>query len=188
VGDVGVRATGVHHHEQLVGRILGDDQVVQDAAVGRGKHRIAGLALAQAEDVSRHQPLDRGGRIRAGDRDLAHVGNIEEASGRARVQMLVQDPAWILDGHIPAREWHHAGPKLAMQAVERSGLDRFGQRDLRQTQDRSRNPDRVHPLCPVPESLHGTAPGHPDTASLPFGGPHVAASLQSASVFCGPSA
>ena len=62
--------------------------------------------------------LDRGQRVLAGDLDLAHVADVEDAGARPHGHVLVGD-ARVLDGHVPAGVRHHAGVGGAVTRVER---------------------------------------------------------------------
>jgi hypothetical protein len=57
----------------------------------------------------------------AGDLDLAHVADVEEPRARPHGHVLVGD-AGVLDGHVPAAEFDHAGAERAMPRVERGFL------------------------------------------------------------------
>ena len=82
-------AGGVDHQEQVVAAI-GEHQVVEDATLIIGEEPVALPPLAEAEHVHRDQPLQRRGgvgevaRLRP-QRDLAHVADIEQPRGAARV-------------------------------------------------------------------------------------------------------
>ena len=54
--EVDVLARGVDHQQQMVA-LVGDHQVVEDPAVGRGEQRVALPALLQPDHVDRHQRL-----------------------------------------------------------------------------------------------------------------------------------
>ena len=79
---------GVDDQEQVVGAAR-HHQVVADPAGVVGEEGVALLALGQADDVDRHQRLERGRRIVADQAQLAHVRDVEQAppprgSGDAR--------------------------------------------------------------------------------------------------------
>jgi hypothetical protein len=57
--------------------------------------------------VVRRDALDRGERVLAGDLDFPHVADVEHPRPLADGHVLGGDPR-VLDGHLPAAEWHHA--------------------------------------------------------------------------------
>ena len=79
------------------------------------QRRILRLPDLQLGGVVARDPLDGGQRVLAGDLDLAHVADVEQAGARAHGQVLVGD-AGILDGHVPAAERHHAGAERDVRA------------------------------------------------------------------------
>ncbi len=78
-------AGGVDHQKQVAAEIR-HHQVVEDAAGIIGELRVALPARRHAENVLRHQPLQRQGGVLdlAGfrpQRDLAHMRDVEQAGG-----------------------------------------------------------------------------------------------------------
>ena len=58
---------------------------------------------------------------------LAHVRDIEQPGGSARVQVLFQNASRVLHRHLVAGERHHLGAELHMQRMKRrSAQFRFG--------------------------------------------------------------
>jgi hypothetical protein len=76
----------------------------------------------------------------AGELDVAHVADIEDAGARPHCHVLVDDAAaqrsGIFNWHIPAVELHHPRAHLAVNGVQRSFSD--GRR-LNRGQDRPQN-------------------------------------------------
>ena len=93
MGEIVGLAAGVHHQEELAGFQRGDHQVVEDAAGLVGQQRVALPARLQAGDVAGHQRLQRRGGGGAGQRRLAHVGDVEQRRLGAAVQVLGQHAA-----------------------------------------------------------------------------------------------
>ena len=121
-------AGGVDHQQQVVADIR-DHQVVENAATLVGELRVALPARCDADDILRHQPLQRGGGVlnAAGfgaQRDLAHMRDVEQAGCLAGVQMFLHHAAWILHRHLIAGERHHPGPARKMQRVQRRAFQR----------------------------------------------------------------
>src|SRR3546814_3305724 len=99
VSDVGILAGGIDDHEEMIVAV-GDHQVVENAAILVGEEAVALAAGLQAEDVDRHERLERtagvADRAGSGAKDnLAHVGNVEKAGGRACLQMRLEDAGRI---------------------------------------------------------------------------------------------
>ena len=116
---VGVLAGRVDDQRQMIAAI-GDHQIVEDAAGRIREQRIALTILRDADNVSRHQLLERARRVgdRAGfrtQRNLSHMRHVEQAGGFARMQMLFENAQRILQRHRIAGERHHASAKLDMQ-------------------------------------------------------------------------
>ena len=120
----GARPVGGVDHEQEVVRsepvevgvvdgpppFVGEERVVGRA--GRERRRVVG------EDAAK-------GRLRPGppDAEPAHVGYVEEARAAPGGEVLGDDPAPVLDRHLPARELHHPAAVRPVPAVQR-GLPR----------------------------------------------------------------
>ena len=90
MGDVCVLAGRVDHQiEPVVGPRR--DQVVEDAAVIVGELGVAHGHGREAGDIPRHQALQRGGGAGAGEPELAHVRDVEEAGGGPCLRVLRHD-------------------------------------------------------------------------------------------------
>ena len=119
-------AGGVDHQKQMVAEIR-HHQIVEDAAIRVGELGVALPARRDRDDVLRHQPLQRERRILdlAGfgtERDLAHMGDVEQAGGAARMQMLLEHAGWVLHRHLVAGEGDHLAAARHMERVERGAL------------------------------------------------------------------
>ena len=125
VGDVGVLAAGVDDEEQVVGAPR-HHQVVEDAAGVVGEERVALLALGQADDVDRHQRLERGRGVVADQAQLAHVRDVEQRRRLAALAMLGEDAGRVRDRHVVAGERHHLRAELDVQRVQRRLQQRGG--------------------------------------------------------------
>ncbi len=160
-GDPGVvllNVAGVDDEEEVRGGQAVDEQVVDKRALRRQQARILRLPDLQLRGVVARDALHRRQRVPAGDLDLAHVADVEEAGARAHGHVLVGD-ARILDRHVPAAERTHLGAGAAMAGVERRLLERRGgglfheeQRRVTETGNgtmgvrmRSRTPELVRP-------------------------------------------
>ena len=101
-----------------------DEQVVHERALRRQQAGILRLADLRASTASlRRDALDGGQRVLAGDLDLAHVADVEQAGARAHGHVLVGD-AGVFDRHVPAAERHHLRAGGAVAGVERRLLER----------------------------------------------------------------
>ncbi len=110
-------ARRIHHQQQMVA-VVGDHQIVEDAAGVVGEDRVTLTADAQVDHVDRHQRFEcgRGGGTR--ESHLTHVRDVEKPGGGARVQVLLDDAGRVLHRHVVTRERHHAGAKLAVERVK----------------------------------------------------------------------
>ena len=122
MGDVLVPAAGVDDDEKAVAGVA-DDQVVEDAAAFVGEDRVASLAELQPLDVAGHEALDGRRRLGSAERDLAHVRHVEEGRRGPALLVLGDDPARILDRHLPAGEGHHAGAQLTVKLEQGRTLE-----------------------------------------------------------------
>ena len=114
----GLRALGrpgVAH----VSLALEEHQVVDDAAFIVKQQAVALLAHRQIDHVDRNQALERGGGVGADQAQLAHVRNIKQTGGVARVMVLGHQASRILHRHRVAGKRHHAGTERDMQIVQR---------------------------------------------------------------------
>jgi hypothetical protein len=151
MGDVGRLAGRVDHQEQTVAEV-GHHEVVEDAAGGVGEEGIALAPDAEADHVDRHHGLQPGRRARAGEDDLAHVGNVEQAGRAAGVGVLAEDAAGVLHRHFVAGEGRELGPAFPVQIVERRMLElALGFGHLEQvplaSKRRPASHNAGHPLC-----------------------------------------
>ena len=118
VGDVVVLAGGVDDQEQVVGAPR-HHQVVEDAAGVVGEEGVALLALGQADDVDRHQRLERRRRVVADQAQLAHVRDVEQRRRLAALAVLGEDARRVRDRHVVAGERHHLRAELDVQRMQR---------------------------------------------------------------------
>jgi hypothetical protein len=95
-----------------------DDHVVQEGALGRQQSRILGLADGKLCRVVARDLLHGGEGGFAGNLDLAHVADIEDACPRPHGHVFAGDPG-VLDGHVPTGERHHAPLRGTVTGVER---------------------------------------------------------------------
>ena len=135
--------------------------------------------------------LQRCGRTRSAQADLAHMRDVEQP-GRAAHRMVFGQRALVLHRHRPAGKAHHARAQAAMQGVQRRGAqsgdgDRIGQggysghrqvsagRPASLTPPLSRKPERFrrHPYAKGWAPLLRRCGGHPPAfqRSMPQCGP-----------------
>ena len=119
MGDVLVLAGRVYHENQPV-VAAGDKQVVEDAAVFVGELGVTHGPGGEASDIARHEALQRLGGTVAGKPQLAHVRDVEEPGGGARVRVLRHDAGAVAHRHGIAGEGHQRGAEGAMLDEERS--------------------------------------------------------------------
>ncbi len=155
MGDVAHLAGAVDDDEDVIAAIH-EHQVVDDRAFFGQQQPVALLARRQPDDIDRHQRFEGLCRIRPGQPQLPHVGDVEQSCRVARVVMFGHEPGGILDRHGIAGEGHHAGAKLHMQGMQGGLLKllflRCGHAALSEAQGRTN---------------HGTHHGRPLLSALP---------------------
>ena len=106
MGQILVGVGGVHHQQIAV--LLKEVQigVVHRAAVVVGNDAVLGHVQIQGADVAGQHMLQKRLAFRPGDLQPAHVGHVEQAAHLTGVQMLGNDAAGVLDGHLPSAEVH----------------------------------------------------------------------------------
>ena len=106
-----------------------DDEIVDDAAVGRADHRVVGPALLQRRRIRDEGEGEGVAGVRALDEQLAHVRQVEEAGPLADGAVLLED-AGVLERHQPAAELDELRAERHVSIVERRlvdpGIDRVG--------------------------------------------------------------
>ena len=92
--------------EEALGRLPVDDQVVEDAAVGRAQHRVPGAADGERRRPAADRVVERRARARPGHRDLAHVAQVEQR-GAGPDRVVLGGLAAVAQRHEPAGELGH---------------------------------------------------------------------------------
>ena len=113
--DPGVRGVRDDHVAVVAGAV--DDEVVDDAAVLGEQQRVLRLADLDRRELAGERVVERGGRARSEQDDLAHVREVEEAGRRAH-GVVLGEVARVAHGHLPAREVGERGAGGAMHRVE----------------------------------------------------------------------
>mmetsp|Transcript_22506 Transcript_22506/g.59138 ORF Transcript_22506/g.59138 Transcript_22506/m.59138 type:complete len:468 (-) Transcript_22506:27-1430(-) len=108
----------VDHHVEVVASV-GDDAIVDDAAVLVRDHRERAHPLGQSLQVSAAHLLHEGDAVGAPQDDAEHVRHVEETGVRPAVQVRIDDARRILHGHVPSTERHHLAAQRDMRLVER---------------------------------------------------------------------
>jgi len=85
-----------------------DDQVVEDTAVRVGDHRVLRAARPQPARNPHERAVQELRRPAAGDLDLRHVGQVEEAR-RGPDRGVLREIRPVAQRHEPATERDHAG-------------------------------------------------------------------------------
>ena len=122
------------------------------------------------------QGFEAGGRVGARDRDLAHVGDVEEAGGLSGMPVLGHDSGGKLHRHLVAGERHHPGAERHVETVEgclfRGLLVRvwhFGSFDRWTDAPRGRHcPRSSAPSVAGPERFTGACPRSRAKTGLPL--------------------
>ncbi len=124
VPEVGRLVGGVDHQHEPVAEI-GHHQVVADAAAGIGQEAVALPAGLQPANVGRDQGFQGAGgvgRIVRGERDLAHMRDVEQAGAGAGVTVLRQQAGGVMQRHVVAGKRHHPRAAAQVQGVQRRAL------------------------------------------------------------------
>ena len=87
--------------------------IVGELGVAHGHGREAG-------DIPRHQALQRGGGAGAGEPELAHVRDVEEAGGGPCLRVLRHDAGAVAHRHGITGEAHQRGAERTMLVEQRS--------------------------------------------------------------------
>ena len=112
--------------EPLLGQAI-DDEVVDDAAVGRHDHRVVGAPDRECRWV-RHQGRGQGRTgVRALHEQLAHVRQVEQPDSLTDGPMLVEDRS-VLDRHQPAAEFDQPGAEGGVTLCEGCAMRLVGRR------------------------------------------------------------
>jgi hypothetical protein len=123
VSEVLIPAPGVDDEVDVLVVHLGDDGVVDGAALLIGEDREGAGAVLEAHDVGDDEGLEEGDGLAAHEAEAAHVGDVEEAALGAAVNGGVHDRVLVLDGHAPASERHHLAAVGDVEIVERRLLE-----------------------------------------------------------------
>ena len=125
MGHIGHLAGAVDDDKKRIVALVEEHQVVQNAAFVVQQQAVTLFARGQADHVHRHQRLEGGGRVGPHQPQLAHVGDVEQASGVAGVFVLGHQASGVLHRHGIPGEGHHAGAQFQVQGVQR-GCQQFG--------------------------------------------------------------
>ena len=108
----------VHDHEEfrLAGAI--HDHVVHDRAALVAEEAVARLADRESGDVARDEALDVRPRAFPGEKEFAHVREVEEARARPHGPVL-DDDAVVLDRHLVSGERDHLRAERDVPVIER---------------------------------------------------------------------
>ena len=115
VGDDGVHA-GVGDHHVAVAEVH-KDGVVDDGAVVAEDFGVLAASVCDAGCVFDGGKGDEFFCVFAGDPDIAHVADVEEADVAADCEVFVDDGG-VLDGHFEAGEFDEASFEFDLEWVE----------------------------------------------------------------------
>ena len=105
--------------DQKVRCAAGEHEVVQDARVVVKQHAVALAPGCEADDVDRHERLQRRRSVSTGDAELPHVRDIKQTGSGARVQVLGHQAGRVLHRHAVAGKRNHARTQFQVQFVQR---------------------------------------------------------------------
>ena len=121
-GEVFTNLGGVHHHEEGFRFHAVQDQIVDDSSLFVKHDGVLALADVQLVDVVGEHGVQPCRRVRAGYRELAHMGDVKDAAGLAHRFVFVQN-AGVLHGHVPAGEGNHFSSKFNVFGCQGCGFD-----------------------------------------------------------------
>ena len=124
------RVRGVDHDHQLVVEPV-DRAVVHEGALGREDRRSTARRPARArDDVVAGDPVDEGVPVGAGDLELAHVGDVEDARRRSAPRGARRGCRWGTAPASPSRRtapsWRRARLCAVVAAAVRWSVGRRG--------------------------------------------------------------
>ena len=126
VGNIADLAGAVDDHKNLVVALVEEHQVIDDAALVIEQQAVALFAHGQIDHVHRDQRLKRRCGVRTNQTQLAHVRNVKQTGGLARVVVFGHQASRVLHRHGIAGKRHHARAKFDVKGVKRCGQQRFG--------------------------------------------------------------
>ncbi len=112
------------NHEGVRAKTV-DNAVIQHAAFGVEQKTVTASARRKGGQIMTHRPGQGGIRARPLNAEFAHMTDIEKTGMLTGVLVLDQN-AFILDGHEPAGEGSHFGPVRLMPRGERRTQFRHG--------------------------------------------------------------
>ena len=121
MGNIGHLA-GTIHHDKDVGLAAHKHQVVHDAAGFVEQQAVALLAYGQIHHVHRHQAFKGRSGIGSDQAQLAHMRDIKQSGGRARVVVFGHQAGRVLHRHGVTGKRHHARTEFNVQGVQGRGL------------------------------------------------------------------
>src|SRR4029453_12627509 len=148
--------SGVRNHQEFVGATTVGDEVVDDAAVFLADQRVLALALGHGGNFAYQRIVQDRRRVRSGDPDFAHVGEVEQAGGLADGVVLGQ-LGGVLKGHLPAAEIREGRAQFLVLFVESSVvLSHLQDRPLVfEVFDRRAGADQVAVSCCAVDAANG---------------------------------
>src|SRR5439155_4877260 len=100
------------------------DQVVDDPPFAVQHHVVLRPTDTHLRDVVGHRALEEVLGAKAGDVDLAQVGEVEDPDGLAH-RFVLRERARVLDRHVPPGERAHLRAERSMSRVERRAAQRL---------------------------------------------------------------
>jgi len=116
---------GVDDEEEVIAFEAIDQEVVNERALRCQEPRVLRLSRLEPRRVVAGDPLHRGQRVFAGEFELAHVADVEQAGARANGHVFVGD-AGVFERHVPSAKGNHLGARRAVASVERRLLEGRG--------------------------------------------------------------
>ena len=106
------------------------DHIIDKRPLRIQQRRILRLADGKPGSIVHRNMLDGGKRFGPGKPNIAHVADVKNTYAVAHRIVLGHDAAGrgVFNRHVPAVEFHHLGPHLAMDAIQRGLADGQGGR------------------------------------------------------------
>ena len=119
-----LRIGGIDHQE--VFRLFETVEVgVVDRSAGFiGQDSVLSLPRLHGKGIIGQGILQEGQGALPGDPEPSHVGDVKEAAGPARGEVLLHNSRFVVQGHLPTPEINHVGPMTLVPGIQ-SGFFRF---------------------------------------------------------------
>jgi hypothetical protein len=110
-----------HQHDLVVKAV--DRTVVHEGALVGEERGVLHAARGERRDVIAGNAIHQGVPVGAGDLELAHMVDVEDANGGPDRGVLGENAGRVLDRHLVAGERHHLGAEGHVGVVDGGALE-----------------------------------------------------------------